>query len=130
VTRILVIEDDPTIRNLIAFTLADEGYEVDEASDGREALDLAARQQPDVIVLDMKMPWMDGWEFAKVYRDRHDSPAPILVLTAAQDADRRGEEINAEHIVSKPFDLHVLLERIAAISGKESGPQRPGSISA
>ena len=115
-TRILVIDDDPDIRQVIAYALGDEGYQVDQASDGRVALELVSHQHPDIILLDMRMPGMDGWEFAKLYHERYDRRAPIIVITAAQDAAQRGSDVSAASYVSKPFDLNVLLELVSAIA--------------
>lgn len=120
-TRVLVIDDDPSIRRMIGYALADEGYQVAEASDGRAGLEAVSQQHPDLILLDMKMPGMDGWEFAKVYRERYDHQAPIIVLTAAQNAAERAEEVHAESYVPKPFDLDILLERVAALAAKGDG---------
>ncbi|HZS90192.1 MAG TPA: response regulator transcription factor [Chloroflexota bacterium] len=127
-TRILVVDDDPHIRQMLAYALADEGYQVDEAADGRAALEMVSRRRPDVILLDMKMPGMDGWEFARLYRERHGHQIPIVVLTAAPDVARRAADIDAEGYVSKPFDLQVLLDRVSAIagSGEARGEPRPG----
>lgn len=111
-----MIEDELDIRRLIAYALGDEGYQVDEAPDGQTALELVGRQHPDIIILDMKMPGMDGWEFAKLYRERYGHQAPIIVLTAAQDAAQRGADVNAESYVPKPFDLDVLVERVSSIA--------------
>jgi DNA-binding response OmpR family regulator len=116
VTRVLVIDDDASIRQVIAYALADEGYQVDEASDGQAALDLVEHRHPDIILLDMKMPGMDGWQFARLYRERYGHQAPIIVLTAAQDASQRGWDVNAEGYVSKPFEIEVLVARVSAIS--------------
>ena len=113
--RVLVIDDDPSIRLVIGYVLRDEGYQVDEAPDGQAALESIQRHHPDVILLDMKMPAMDGWEFARRYRERYGHRAPILVLTAAQDAARRGEDVDAEDYLPKPFDLDTLVERISAL---------------
>jgi len=115
-TRVLVIDDDPSIRQVIAYALGDLGYHVAEASDGRAALDLIGREHPDLILLDMKMPGMDGWDFVQRYRARYGEGAPIIVLTAAQDAARRGADVNAAGYVAKPFDLDVLVERVSAIA--------------
>lgn len=114
--RVLVIDDDPAIRQVIAYTLADEGYQVDAACDGQAALDLLEQRHPDVILLDMKMPGMDGWTFIRRYRERYDHRAPIVVLTAAHDAAQRRAEVGAESHVAKPFDLDVLIERVALLS--------------
>ncbi|HEX8229738.1 MAG TPA: response regulator transcription factor [Chloroflexia bacterium] len=125
-TRVLVVDDEVDIRQVLAYVLVDEGYEVDEASNGEAALELIERRHPDVIILDMKMPGIDGWEFARRYRDLYGNRAPIIVLTAAQDAARRGTDISAESYVPKPFDLDVLVERVSALvrspgTGKPTG---------
>jgi DNA-binding response OmpR family regulator len=117
VARVLVVEDDQSIRELVVYALGDEGHEVDEATDGQSALDMIALRRPDVIVLDMKMPGMDGWQFARVYRERHGTETPIIVFTAAADAAARAAEVGAEAVVSKPFDLDALIERIQAVTG-------------
>jgi DNA-binding response OmpR family regulator len=115
-TRVLVIDDDSDIRQVIAYTLADEGFEVDEAADGEAALESVRQQHPDIILLDMKMPGMDGWEFAKLYRKLYAQQAPIIVVTAAHDAARRGMDVNAESYVSKPFDLEVLVRQVSTVA--------------
>lgn len=115
-TRVLVIDDDPGIRRLIVYALADEGYTVDEAAEGEGALELVSRQHPDIILLDMKMPGVDGWEFAKLYRERYGRRAPIIVLTAAKDAAQRREDIDAEGYASKPFELDDLVARVSAVA--------------
>jgi DNA-binding response OmpR family regulator len=112
--RVLIIEDDLDIRQVVAYVLSDEGYDVDEAADGQAGLELIERRRPDVILLDMKMPGMDGWEFARLYRERHGHDAPIIVITAATDAEQRGVDVAADSFVAKPFDLTVLVERVAA----------------
>ena len=113
--RVLVIDDDPSIRQVVGNALSDEGYDVDEAADGRAALAAIDRAHPDVILLDMKMPGMDGWEFVRRYRARYGHRAPVVVLTAARDAARRGADVDAEGYLAKPFDLDVLVERVEAI---------------
>ena len=122
-TRILVIDDDPDIRHLITYALRDEGYDTDEASDGRAAMELIDRQHPDIILLDMRMPGMDGWEFAKAYRERYGDRAPIIVLTAAQDAARRAADVDAILYIEKPFDLDHLMEQVSAVASSGSTGQ-------
>lgn len=119
-TRILVIDDDTDIRQVITYTLADEGYEIDEAADGESALEIIAERHPDVIILDMKMPGTDGWEFAKRYHERYNHQAPIIVLTAARDAGTHALEINAESFMAKPFDLDLLVQRLLSVLHKAS----------
>lgn len=123
--RVLVIDDDPTIRQVIGFALEDEGYDVAEAPDGAAALDLIAQRHPDIILADMRMPGMDGWAFVKTYRARYGRRAPIIVLTAAQDPDQRGTEVDADGLLAKPFDLDRLVECVAnaaqGTGGQDSG---------
>jgi urea transport system substrate-binding protein len=138
-TRVLVVDDDAAIRRVIAFALSDEGFEVDEARDGRAALEAIERRRPDLILLDMRMPGMDGWEFVKRYRERGRPQAPIIVLTAAQDTAQRGRDVDAAGCLSKPFDLDTLLETVSALVGASSAdqaghadddPRTPGAESA
>jgi two-component system, chemotaxis family, chemotaxis protein CheY len=110
--RVLVVEDDDSIREMLELALADEGYEVLSAPNGAVALELLERAAPDVILLDMKMPVMDGWQFALNYQQRMCGQAPLIVFTAAQDPAVPAEEIAARHYLGKPFDLDDLLRAI------------------
>lgn len=107
--RILVIDDDEAIRELTTMILADDGYEVLTAPDGAAALAIAERQPPSVILLDMRMPVMDGWKFASAYRSMPGQHAPIIVVSAAHDAEAWATEIGADAVLPKPFDLDDLL---------------------
>ena len=106
---ILVVDDDEGIREFVSLVLADEGYEVVTAPHGAAALEFVARRVPAVILLDMRMPVMDGWQFAQAYRQRPGPHAPIIVVTAARDAGERAAEIGAEGVLAKPFRLADLL---------------------
>jgi CheY-like chemotaxis protein len=106
---ILVVEDDDDIREVVASFLQDAGYTVAAAANGAVALEMVERDPPLAILLDMKMPIMDGWEFARQYRDQPIPPAPIIVMTAAHDAAARGSQVNAVGVLGKPFDLDDLL---------------------
>ena len=105
---VLVVDDDPDIRDLVQFGLEDEGYRVLTAPHGQAALELLVRSPIDLILLDMRMPVMDGWTFARVYRQQAASRVPIVVVTAAQDAARRSAEIVADGYLAKPFGLAEL----------------------
>jgi two-component system chemotaxis response regulator CheY len=109
---ILVVDDDEIILSTLALFLADEGYAVVTAGNGQEALERAARQHLQLILLDMKMPVMDGWAFAAAYRERPGPHAPIIVMTAARDARGRAAEIAADGCLAKPFDLDHLLDLV------------------
>jgi DNA-binding response OmpR family regulator len=120
---VLVVEDDLDLVALIETVLGEEGYRVNTATNGLEALDSVEMEMPGVILLDMRMPVMDGWEFAAKFRESYDSQAPILVLTAAEDARARASEIHADGYLGKPFDLDELIERVATyISQNGRGP--------
>ena len=103
--RVLVVDDDESIRAVVELALSDGGYEVAEAADGAAALTLIDKTAPDLILLDMQMPTMDGWAFAQVYHQRPGPHAPVIVLTAALDAAARAAEIQAEGYLGKPFEL-------------------------
>lgn len=109
--RVLVVDDDASIRELLSTALEDDGYEVVPATNGEDALRVCARWRPDVIVLDLMMPVMDGWTFAKRLHERDD--IPIVVLSAANDLERHGKSVGATEVVGKPFDLDQLLPKVA-----------------
>ena len=108
--RILVVDDDTGILEFIGLALGDEGYEVHMATDGVAALEMARQNPPDLILLDMHMPTMDGWEFSEAYKEFPGRRSPIVVLTAARDADGTAKEIDADGSITKPFNLEELLD--------------------
>jgi two-component system, chemotaxis family, chemotaxis protein CheY len=113
VNHVLVVDDDRAIVSTVQAVLVDEGYDVATAADGREALVELQRELPSLVLLDMRMPVMDGWHFAEEVKQQGLS-VPIVVMTAAQDARRWADEIGANGYVSKPFDIDDLLEAVAA----------------
>src|SRR5438067_12878708 len=118
VGRVLVVEDEPEIRDFVAMVLGSEGYRVTTAPNGAVALDQVGRELFDLILLDMRMPVMDGWGFARAYRASVGPHAPIVVLTAAQDAAERAAQISAEGYLGKPFELDELLSLVARYTGR------------
>jgi two-component system chemotaxis response regulator CheY len=117
---ILVVDDDESIRQFVEMALTDEGYDVVTAADGLAALAVIARATPDLILLDMRMPVMDGWSFAAAYRGTPRPHAPIAVLTAARDAAQYAAEVNADAFLPKPFelaDLSALVHRFVTARG-------------
>ena len=115
--RVLVVDDDPPLRRMLERTLAAEGYEVTVAADGGAALAEAERTAPDVIVLDVAMPAVDGLAVARRLRDKGD-PTPILMLTARDAIPDRvaGLEAGADDYLVKPFAVEELVARLRALT--------------
>lgn len=111
--QVLVVDDDPGIREFIRTVLTDEGYRVAEAPDGYEALARVRRARPDLILLDMRMPVMDGWEFVRTYREEPGPHAPVVIVTAALDVARDARDIGADGFLAKPFQVDDLLDLVA-----------------
>ena|SRR5688572_6655353 len=112
-TRILVADDDPSILRLLQLNFELEGFEVQTASDGEEALAKARSSLPDVIVLDVMMPGLDGWEVCRrLKEDEITRDVPVVLLTAlGQEKERRhGLELGAAEYVQKPFDPDRLVD--------------------
>jgi CheY-like chemotaxis protein len=112
---ILVVDDDPDLREFLRLMLTSIGFEVTSAANGQEALDDMEGHDPDLILLDMKMPVMDGWAFCRALEAR-DARPPIVVLTAAPDPAGRAAEVHAEGWLGKPFeyaDLEAIVRRFA-----------------
>ena len=108
---VLVVEDDPAILSSVADILEFEGYSVETATDGAQGLSVLERVTPTLILLDMRMPVLNGWDFARIMKERGIS-VPILVMTAAQDARRWAQEIGADGYIAKPFHI---LDLIASV---------------
>lgn len=115
---VLVVDDDPDILELMSEALVGQGYRVTTAKHGEEALERVAAEEPRVILLDMRMPVMDGWTFARVLRERHGRSIPLVVVTAAENSELRASEVGAERHLGKPFELDelygVVKEAVAA----------------
>jgi CheY-like chemotaxis protein len=113
--RVLVVEDDPDILLTVKELLELEGYAVDCAENGAVALErIREHGTPHLILLDMKMPVMNGWQFAAELHGRYDALSPVVVMTAAGDAARRAKDVGAAGWVGKPFDLDDLLAKVRA----------------
>ena len=123
---ILIADDEPSIVQLNRLYLTKEGYTVHAARDGQEALDLARRVKPDLIVLDLMMPRVDGWEVCRQLRQDGATP-PIIMLTAKdEDVDKIvGLELGADDYVTKPFNPRELLARIKGILRRVQQQQSP-----
>jgi len=113
---VLVVDDDTSILDTVSSILSGEGYDVVSASSGQEALDAVARKLPLLILLDMRMPVMDGWAVARALRGQGIS-VPIVVMTAAESAQRWADEVGAEGYLAKPFGLDELLATVERFRG-------------
>ena len=116
--KILLIDDEPNIVFMISNRLRQTGYEVVTGGDGQEALDLARKEKPDLIILDLMLPKMNGFTACGlIKRDLNLSHIPIIMLTArAQESDRKqGEEAGANLYIKKPFKSEELLEAIESL---------------
>jgi DNA-binding response OmpR family regulator len=115
VARILVVDDHEDIRLLLRYELAPEGHEVLEAEHGQAALDLLASEPVDLILLDIMMPILDGWEVLR--RLDHGACPPVVVITAGQNESHIAEllELGALDVILKPFDIDWLLRLVEAV---------------
>lgn len=125
-TRVLVVDDDPTLSDVVGRYLEREGFVVDLAADGASGLKQALDTLPDLVVLDLMLPVMDGLEVCR--RLRKVAPIPVVMLTALGEEDDRiaGLEIGADDYVTKPFSPRELVARIKAVLRRASGAVTPG----
>ena len=125
---ILVVDDNPNVRTMLMEYLTEQGYRIVTAADGRQALFVAREEQPDLILLDIMMPEMDGYDFIRTYRQEAD--VPVILLTAKlEEMDKVvGLELGADDYVTKPFGLHELVARIRAVLRRTGQPARPSDI--
>jgi CheY-like chemotaxis protein len=117
-SRVLVADDEPITRMLVKLLLEKQHYEVLEAGNGRDAVEIAAREHPDLVLCDLNMPEMDGYEaIARMRRDLSLALMPILVLTAEEGpaVEQRVLQLGADDYIVKPFDPEVLLSRVNAV---------------
>ena len=112
--KILVVDDEPAIRELIVAVLEDEGYQAIGAGSGSRALELLPEERPDLVLMDIMMPEMDGREALRRMREQPELAAiPVVMMSAAFAPDRVGQRVAA--FLPKPFDLDYLLETVAHI---------------
>ena len=129
-TRILVVDDEPSVTDLLAYNLRKASYEVLTAADGRAALELARQDKPDLILLDLMLPEMDGLDLCRELRKT--SNVPVIMITArGEEIDRVvGLELGADDYVTKPFSVRELMARIKAVlrRAQPAEDETPGAL--
>ncbi len=125
---ILVVDDKANVRTLLREYLTEQGYRVVTAEDGRKALYAARHEKPDLILLDLMMPEMDGYDFVRAHRK--EAPTPIIVLTArVEETDKvLGLELGADDYVTKPFGMAELHARIRAVLRRAAAPNPESEV--
>ena len=124
-TKILLVDDDPNIRQLVNLYLVKEGFEVDMAERGDEALKKVLASPPNLMLLDVMLPGMDGWQVLR--ETRKTSNVPIIMLTAKDETFDKvlGLELGADDYIAKPFDMKELVARIKAVVRRYQTPEAP-----
>jgi CheY-like chemotaxis protein len=110
--RVLVIDDDDGVCEILREALTDEGYAVATVPHGAAALELVKHHQPAVIILDLRMPIMDGWSFVEQYRRQATPAAAVILLSAIRDLEESARRIGAVGYISKPFELTDVVSKI------------------
>jgi DNA-binding response OmpR family regulator len=118
--KILVVDDDKELRNLVRSYLVEEGFQVVTAGDGRQALFVARQEVPDLIILDLMMPEMGGYEFMRVFGKEADVPTIVLTAKLEENDKVLGLELGADDYVTKPFSLRELTARVRAVLRRAS----------
>src|SRR5438874_7548390 len=114
---LLVVDDDQDILQTLGLCLTTEGYRVLMAANGKEALDLLENERPSVILLDLMMPVMDGWQFVAELEHRGRRDVPLLILSADRSVQGHAQELRASGHLAKPFDLDELLGKVRQLTG-------------
>jgi len=129
-SRVLVVDDDPGIVKVVRAYLEQAGFEVSVAYDGKKAMQIARNERPDLVILDLMLPEMDGWDVCRALRKESD--VPIIMLTArVEESDKLiGLELGADDYVTKPFSPRELVARVRSVLRRVGGmPSRPERLS-
>jgi DNA-binding response OmpR family regulator len=126
--KILVVDDEPRLLSLLEAYLRQEGFRVLTASNGREALPVARREKPDLIILDIMMPEMDGYEFMRLHRRERNTPVILLTAKVEEDDKVIGLEIGADDYVTKPFRPRELTARVRAVLRRTGQTDPSGEV--
>ena len=122
---ILIVDDEMRMRRVIADYLRIKEYRILEAEDGEQALEVFFREQPDLVLLDVMMPRMDGFEVCRRIRRTHQTPILMLTAKGEEEDELQGFELGADEYITKPFSLKILSARIEAVLRRQSGQSTP-----
>jgi CheY-like chemotaxis protein len=131
--KILVVDDEKDLRHLLKWFFESKGYEVFEAADGMQSLKLIKKVKPDLVLLDIMMPGMDGWEVSRQVKEDpalQDVPISMLsVRSSPEDVNKSKEYAHADVHISKPIDFYMLNKTVSTLTEKEAkSPKRPGRL--
>ena len=126
-TRVLIVDDDPNINQLIKLYLEKEGYETETAERGDDALNLFKKNPPQIVLLDLMLPRLDGFGVCEWIRKRSDVPIVMLTALDGEEEQLRGYDLRIDDYITKPFSMPVLLRKIGAILRRCRGEDRPGA---
>jgi DNA-binding response OmpR family regulator len=119
--RVLVVDDDPTLRETLGEVLADDGFDVRVAWNGRDALEKLDGWNADVVILDVMMPVMDAFGFQSALDQRPEPSPPVILLSAAPGLTSAASELGAVSVISKPFHLQDLIAEVRRVVGRMNG---------
>jgi DNA-binding response OmpR family regulator len=132
--KVLVIEDEPELRDILIYNLTREGFTVIASGDGYESLQLAQRERPDVVLLDLMLPSMDGWQVCRRLRATQPAANIHIIIVSARDAEEdvlRGLELGADDYIRKPFRLKEIVARVKTVLRRAPLPgvgEKPGEV--
>jgi DNA-binding response OmpR family regulator len=125
-TRLLIVDDDPTLLRFLTEYFEREGFQVDSAGGGNQALRLFYAQRPDLVIVDVMMPGMDGWEVTARLRELAETPVIMLTAKSGEADKLRGFRLGIDDYITKPFSLAELGARVGAVLGRASAANAAG----
>ncbi len=126
--RILVADDDKRLADLVRRYLENAGYSVSVAHDGRKALDIARGRQPDLVILDLMMPELDGWDVCRILRSESDVPIIMLTARSTEDDMLLGLDLGADDYINKPFSPREVVARVRTVLRRSGGGGEPEQL--
>ena len=128
--KILIVDDEKNIRDIIIYNLKKEGYQILQAADGEEGVRLAMEEEPDLILLDIMMPKMDGYDACKKIRETKNTPIIMLTAKGDESDELQGFELGVDEYIAKPFSPKILVARVEAILRRVSPAAEQDTVEA